>query len=281
MAVRQARSPFPTLTHTRLGALRSGGLCCPRHHRYQYGPLRLPLGARPFRRVTAYRLRGYRAPQDGSLRPYDAGAETDLSCSVIGCPTVPLPIPRRIHRRSTSKFFAPSMAFAHLRGARLPLFDPLTRVEPDEAAGFLIVRTSCLLAPQRDFVVTLRRAGLPERRPPATGLLGHYPDRTLTGKSITASPGHTEGRFQDAALGRRRSGSAWLARVQPVAWPLHRRCEAQRRERGQISGRSECAHRCVAHAPPPTTVRAKPPPRRPPHCPGKLHKRSGRMTALI
>jgi hypothetical protein len=89
------------------------------------------------------------------------------------------------------------MAFTHIREARLPLFDLLTQIEPDEAAGFLIVRTGCLLDPQRAFVMTLRRAGLPERRPPATGLLGHYPDRTLTGKSITASPGHTEYRFED------------------------------------------------------------------------------------
>ncbi len=141
IATRQSRSPFPDLTHTRLGALRSGGFCCPRHHSYQYGPLRLPLGAPPFRRVAAYRLRGYRAPRGGNPRPSNAGAETDLSCSVIGCPTVPLPIPRRVHRRSTSKVFAPSVAFAHLRRARLPHFFLLTQNEPDEAAGFLIVRT--------------------------------------------------------------------------------------------------------------------------------------------
>src|SRR6266436_3635972 len=34
--------------------------------------------------------------------------------------------------------------------------------------------------------MTLRRSGLPFRRPPATGLLGHYPDRTFTGKPIAA-----------------------------------------------------------------------------------------------
>jgi hypothetical protein len=38
--------------------------------------------------------------------------------------------------------------------------------------------------------VALRRSDLSFRRPPATGLLGHYPDRTFTGKSTTAS-GHT------------------------------------------------------------------------------------------
>ena len=54
-----------------------------------------------------------------------------------------------------------------------------------------MLRTGCLLAPQRDFVVTLRRSGLPYRRPPATALLGHYAGRTLTGKFITAFRTHT------------------------------------------------------------------------------------------
>jgi len=61
------------------------------------------------------------------------------------------------------------------------------------AAGFLVVRTVHSLGPQRAFVVALRRSDLSVRRPPATGLLGHYPDRTYTGKSITAS--------QDTRLG--------------------------------------------------------------------------------
>ena len=46
-----------------------------------------------------------------------------------------------------------------------------------------MLRTGCLLAPQRDFVVTLRRSGPPYRRPPATALLGHYAGQTLTGSS--------------------------------------------------------------------------------------------------
>lgn len=54
-----------------------------------------------------------------------------------------------------------------------------------------MLRTGCLLAPQRDFVVTLRQSGLPYRRPPATALLGHYAGRTLTGKFITAFRTHT------------------------------------------------------------------------------------------
>ncbi len=49
-----------------------------------------------------------------------------------------------------------------------------------------MLRTGRLLDAHGAFVVTLRRPGLPDRRPPATGLLDHYPDRTLTGKPITA-----------------------------------------------------------------------------------------------
>src|ERR1700680_4426515 len=134
MAIRQARGLSQIVVPPRLGALRSGGLSYPRLHRYDYGPLRLPLGTHPFRGITAYRGRAYRAPQGGSLRPHNAGAETDLSCSVMGCPTVPSPIPRRVRGRCTSKVFAPSMAFAHLRKARLPLV-PADAGEPIEAAG--------------------------------------------------------------------------------------------------------------------------------------------------
>jgi hypothetical protein len=67
----------------------------------------------------------------------------------------------------------------------------LAQVGGCDAAGFLIVRTDHSLAPQGDFVMALRRSDLSFRRPPATGLLGHYPGRTHTGKSITALSGHT------------------------------------------------------------------------------------------
>jgi hypothetical protein len=193
--------PFLSLdAHLARGPSLRPGCVVPAIHA-TYGPRRLPLGAPPFRRVAAYRFRRYRAPRDGSPRPHHAGAETDLSCSVAGYPTVPIPIPRRVHRRCASKLFAPSIAFAHLRRARLPHLS-CNAGEPDEAAGFLIVRTGWLLAPQGGFVVALRRSGLPFRRPPATGLLGHYPGRTLTGKSTTASPGHTEDRLNDDLGGR-------------------------------------------------------------------------------
>ena len=57
----------------------------------------------------------------------------------------------------------------------------------------VLVRTDHLLTPRRGFVVALRRSGLPFRRPPATGLLGHYPDRTFTGKPNAACQGTPAG----------------------------------------------------------------------------------------
>ena len=56
-----------------------------------------------------------------TLEPSDAGAETDLSCSTMDCVIVPIPIRRRVPRCRISKIFAPSLAFAHPRRARLPL----------------------------------------------------------------------------------------------------------------------------------------------------------------
>ena len=43
-----------------------------------------------------------------------------------------------------------------------------------------------MLAAHGDFVMALRQSDLSFRRPSATGPLGRYPDRTLTGKSIAA-----------------------------------------------------------------------------------------------
>ena len=68
IARRHSRSPSPFALHTRLEALCSGRLCCPRRRR-SYGLLRLPLGSPPLHRIAAYRFRRYRAPQVGSPRP--------------------------------------------------------------------------------------------------------------------------------------------------------------------------------------------------------------------
>ena len=53
---------------------------------------------------------------------HNAGAETDPSCSMMSCTTVPPSIRRRVPGCCTSKVFTPSMAFAPVVRARLPLF---------------------------------------------------------------------------------------------------------------------------------------------------------------
>jgi hypothetical protein len=172
----------PVVSHTRLQALRSGGFCCSAVHHY-YDLLRLPLGAPPLHRPAAYRPRLYRQSRCGPTQPPQrgySGAKTDLSCSAMHCATIPPSIPGGYIGAAHSKLFTPSMAFAAVKKARLP------HCGRNEAARFLIVRTGCLLAAQSGFVMALRRSGLPFRRPPATGLLGHYPDRTFTGKPIAA-----------------------------------------------------------------------------------------------
>jgi hypothetical protein len=130
---------------------------------------------------------------------HDAGAETDLSCSTMGCVIVPIPIRRRVLGCRTSKLFAPSMVFALVVRARLPLLSLHAGDLHDAVSGFLIVRTDHLLAAQGDFVMALQRSGLPFRRPPATGPLGRYPDRTFTGKSTAACRTHTTSRSAGAS----------------------------------------------------------------------------------
>jgi hypothetical protein len=171
--------------HTWLEALRYDGLCCPRRSS-------LPMASSDFRSALRHfagpPLIGFAATGHRELaaRSHHAGAKTDLSCSTMGCVIVPFPIGRRVPGCCASKVLAPSMAFARLSRARLPLASRSRGVVYDPA-GFLVVQTDHLLAAHGDVVMALRRSGLPFRRPPATGLLGHYPGRTPTGKSIAAS----------------------------------------------------------------------------------------------
>src|SRR6266496_3453866 len=68
-----------------------------------------------------------------------AGAETDLSCSAMGCVVVPLPLRRRVPGCCRSKLFAPSVAFALAVGARLPLvpaFAGLLTTRPQDSSSY-------------------------------------------------------------------------------------------------------------------------------------------------
>ena len=116
---RRSLPSLPLRSHTRLEVLRYDGLCCPRR-----SPLLLPSPTSARRSTTSRAtLIGFAvtgAPEGSTLRAGDAGVETDLSCSVMDCVIVPLPLGRRVPRRCASKLFTPSMAFAHRNKARLP-----------------------------------------------------------------------------------------------------------------------------------------------------------------
>jgi hypothetical protein len=90
----------------------------------------------------------------------------------------------------TSKVFTPSVAFARMHGARHPHVSRSRGVVSRRGYRIPCVRTDHLLAAHGDFVMALRQSDLSFRRPPATGPLGRYPGRTLTGKSIAASRTH-------------------------------------------------------------------------------------------
>jgi hypothetical protein len=77
-----------------------------------------------------------------------AGAETGLSCSHDGCANVPLPLRRWVLRGCLSKVFTPSMAFAWIHEARLPVGSLRS---PNSRRGRLcfMLRTAGLHPPSR------------------------------------------------------------------------------------------------------------------------------------
>ena len=123
---------------------------------------------------------------------HNAGAETDLSCSVLSCTTVPPSIRRRVPGCCTSKVFTPSMAFTPVVRARLPLFPLASRGRLTTLQGSLDAADRLLARPPKGLCCDASTVGSPFRRPPATALLGHYADRTLTGKFITAFRTHVK-----------------------------------------------------------------------------------------
>lgn len=177
-------------SHTRLEALRYDGLCCPRRSSLVRPP---PTSAR---RSATSRAALIGFAVTGSTRAAspeagDSGAETDLSCSVLDCVIVPLPLRRRVSGAAFQGLH--TVHGLHPGGlGSAPACSPLTR-------GFFTTRIqdssrtdrSLARRPKGDFVMALRQSGLPFRRPPATGPLGRYPDRTPTGKPSTAFRTHT------------------------------------------------------------------------------------------
>src|SRR3954453_9068850 len=96
-----------------------------------------------------------------------AGAETGLSCSHLGCATVPRPLRRRVLGGCASKGFTPSLAFAYLHQARLPV-GPLRGCTLRRGRLRSMLRTGGLHPPNGGRDPVLRRPGLPARRRAAT-----------------------------------------------------------------------------------------------------------------
>ncbi len=120
------------------------------------------------------------APRDRT--PW-AGEGFPSSC--IHRRTVPLPIPRRVLRRCTVRFFTPSVAFAVTHPARLPLVPQ--RGCYHEAAEFASCCGPVLCSPKTGFRHCASARGTsPRHRQSATGLPGDYPDRTSTGRRMQA-----------------------------------------------------------------------------------------------
>ena len=151
-----------------------GEFLLPRFHRY-YGPLRLPLPSRPLHGSSPLIGSDSPSPPLGwHPKGLTAGAETGLSCSHDGCPSVPRPIRHRVLRCCISKLFAPSMAFAHGCQAQLP-------VGPLSGDGFTTRQASLYAADQRlalsyrKLDPARRRPGLPKRRQAATKVAWSLP----------------------------------------------------------------------------------------------------------
>ncbi len=133
---------------------------------------------------------------------HNAGAETDLSCSVMSCTTVPPSIRRRVPGCCTSKVFTPSMAFAPVVRARLPLFPLASRGRLTTLQGSLDAADRLLARPPKGLCCDASTVGSP--LPPATSYSAAW--------SLRWPDSHRQvhHRFQDTHYGhlRRPPGSA-------------------------------------------------------------------------
>ena len=94
------------------GSLSSGALCCRRRHQYLCSP---PTASSQGPHFVS-RLIGAHVPAAADRR-----AEEALPSSHTGLLAIPSPLRRGVLRRCISRRFAPSMIFAHVSRARLPL----------------------------------------------------------------------------------------------------------------------------------------------------------------
>ena len=97
---------------------------------------------------------------------HKAGAKTDLSCSVMSCTTVPPSIRRRVPGCCTSKVFTPSMTFAPVVRARLPLFPLASRGRLTTLQGSLLMLRTGSCSPPKGTLSSASTVGSP--LPPAT-----------------------------------------------------------------------------------------------------------------
>ena len=157
---------LPTGSHTRLQALCSDGLCCSAGHRY-YDLLRLPLDAPPLHSRAAYRFRRYRAPGCGAPRPFLAGVETDLSCSMMNCATIPPSLPRRVHRRCKLQDLRAVHGLRPVKRGSAPALSPCRGCKVPHRADWLLAR------PPRGLCRDASTVGSP--LPPATSYRAAWP----------------------------------------------------------------------------------------------------------
>ena len=133
---------------------------------------------------------------------HNAGAETDLSCLVMSCTTVPPSIRRRVPGCCTSKVFTPSMAFAPIARARLPLFPLTSRGRLTTLQGSLDAADRLLARPPKGLCCDASTVGSP--LPPATSYSAAW--------SLRWPDSHRQvhHRFQDTHYGHLRRPPGWL-----------------------------------------------------------------------
>ena len=142
------RRSWPLRSHTRLEALRYDGLCCPRRSSLVRPP---PTSARRSATSRAA-LIGFAvtgSPKAASPEAGDSGAETDLSCSVLDCVIVPLPLRRRVSGAAFQGLHTVHGLHPGGLGLGTRMFPAHARVLHDADTGFLSYGPITCSPPQR------------------------------------------------------------------------------------------------------------------------------------